>query len=337
MNIQSKIFSHSIRFLLLFIFVSFSCTPNISKSTKTIGSQINIMNGNTIKTDNYSKLSLNAGMTSSENRDLYFLKLDYSHPEFVPHIYPGDKLILTIDDIDLELNAFYVEPSKDHVISYYYIDKLDLIDLGNAKEARLKAYGGNDHIEAEFSTENIHMIREYINSHVFQDVEISEDDLPRNWGFLGVGGGTSHIVWLGSFSRQFTLEDFPELLNFGSLGLGYTEFDYERIRYNNQQYVTDFNEQIWIFGAIYGLSYPVNWIRSWTLEIGFLFQYYYYNDERYKNLVRDSKNFPTISYRNVKGKSYSGPTIGFFIQAGSFWYSINTFGYWNLGVSIPIK
>ena len=326
-------------FLLLGLIAVISCntqTAQITNSLKGGGSTYDLMHGNKLETDKYGKLSLNAGLTTSENKEYYFLKLDYKHPESIPHIYPGDILIITIDGIDLELDAFYVEPSEKHVISYYYIDKLDLIDLGNANSAIMKVYGGNQTVDAEFTKKNIRLFHEFINSHVFSEVMIPAKEISKNWGFLGVGGGTSHNIWLGLFAEQLKINFAPNLTDFGSLGIGYTEFDYEKI-YNRGENIESVKEPIWIFGTIYGLTYPVNWLTNWSLDIGITLQFYHYNDEDWQKILSRVKTNPNFTYRVLNGEPYSGTTVGAFIQAGSFWYSINTFGAWNLGVSIPIK
>lgn len=335
-------------YLLLGLMFVISCniqTAQFTPSLKSGSSTYKLMHGNKLETDNYGELSLNAGLNTSENKEYYFIKLDYKHPESVPHIYPGDPLTLTIDGIDLKIDAFYVEPAELQVTSYYYIDKLDLIDLGNAKSVSMRAYGGDQFIESKFNSTNIALFREFIHSYILPEVIITDEEVSKNWGFLGFGGGTSHNVWLGLFAEQLKIDYVPNLTDFGALGIGYTEYEYELLSLRPDQNqrnfyiskITPVKEPIWIFCVTYGLTYPVNFITNWSLDVGVTVQYYHYDDAEWQELVKYDDYNPYSGYRVVGGEPYSGTTFGAFIQVGSFWYSINTFGAWNLGVSIPIK
>ena len=327
--------------------ISFWCITSlaqISDSANKTGSKYNIMHGNLLVSDNFSKLYLNAGVAKSNNSEFYFLKLDYTHPESVPHIYPGDILVLTIDGIELEVDAYDVKPSQNRTISFYNIDKFDLIDLGNARNVHLKAFGGDQFIEADFSAENIQNMREFINAYIFSEVMVTEQASDKYWGFLGVGGGTSHNVWIGMYLDKLKLNFVPDLSDFGAIGLGYSQFEYERFSYVTDQWqnyyissISTVKEPIWVVGAIYGITYPINWLMKWSLNIGFVFQYYNFDEKHWEDEKGRLEENPYESYRIVNREPYSGATVGVFIQAGSFWWSINTFGAWTAGVSISIK
>jgi len=309
-----------------------------------------IIQGNILKTSDGGVLSLSPGKIVSREEEIYYvLKLDYGNINGTPRIYPGDKLLLTIDGTTLELESFDVVPRENQVTVYYQADKFDLIDMGNANTIEVKAFGGDEFIEGVFAKKNIDLIRTFSRTYILPLGEVpTQAKQKRKQVFVGFGAGSSYEMWVGYFDDVIKIKSIPKLSDFIALNLGYSKFksirlyplgDTPPLTYN--YYGGSYEENIAIIGAMYGFTHPVDWLTTWSVEVGFTLQVYFSGVTDWAHSTYTDYGPPwyfLADYEVIKnsGEPYDGTTVGFFIQAGSLWFRLNTFGACAGGLSVPL-
>ena len=335
----------------------FSCSSSSQQIKSSVRSydlshkeKSHIIQGNILKTTDGGVLSLSPGkIVSSEEEIYYVLKLDYGNINGTPRIYPGDKILLNIDGTSLELESFDVVPRENQVTVYYQVDKFDLIDMGNANTIKVKAFGGGEFIEGEFTKKNIDIIRTFCSTYVLPIGEVPVLGKPQRKNvFVGFGAGSSYELWIGYYDDVIKIKSIPKLSDFIALNLGFSRFESIRLYplrdtppLTYKYYGGTYEENIAIIGAMYGFTHPVDWLTTWSLEVGFTLQVYFSGVADWDHTTYIDYGPPwyyLADYDVIKssGEPYDGTAIGFYIQAGSIWFRLNTFGAWAGGLSVPL-
>jgi hypothetical protein len=120
------------------------------------------------------------------------------------------------------------------------------------------------------------------------------------------------------------------------VGIGLVRFEFSIYNsYPGKGYLWDgdFTESNYSVNLMYGLTFPSPF-GNWSFETGLTYQYYYFNKNWNKENT-GSEDEPTL-YRLTDGEPHEGSVIGLFLQAGGFWFQINTLKYWAVGISLPI-
>lgn len=252
--------------------------PPASPADLYTGSHVTF--GNVLISAGKTRLSLDPGTVTSEHQVFYFLRLDDRTDKDILHIYPGDLLAIVMNDITVKLYAVNVLPEKQHVVAYYYINQLDLFDLGNAKTARVVVFGGDESVQADFSTGNIAFIQEFATKNIIEKPEEVPEPVRQLWGFFSAGTGEASNFWLAYYLKPFKNTDTRDFLAFGA---GFRKFEYHFIYYWDQPIDADDikSDPVFILHGMYGLSFPVNLFIPFRLDCGVLIENYHLNTEAY--------------------------------------------------------
>jgi len=286
----------------------------------------------------------------------YALKLSYTPAMMDLMIAEGDRLTFEIDYGQVELTAYDVKTTDREIVVYYHIDKWDLVDIGNSRNAIVKVHD-------QFSAEKINLTRNNINEYklfasgyVLGTLFIPDhgQSVKEHWGFISVGYGTVFGIWLTKYFNLFF--SGTELIagDFLSAGVGFAPFSYYVYQVNrfpvfdeNTGWYLDYayrlpekkSDPVYHFGIMYGLSNR-SLIADVSVEIGFSLQYFMHRtgyDEMYTiNQIPLTPDSPERVYRIISGSAMEGFAGGIFLQAGILWIHANTLKAWSAGLSAPI-
>jgi hypothetical protein len=283
------------------------------------------------------KCSLNPGYIKSRSREYYFLKFEYRNYRLPYHFQKDDSIKISIDGNEIILLAYDISKTDEKLTVYYKIDRWDILDLGNANHVSVVIPLKKIKLQSQFSKKNIYNYKYYAAKYILETDEIpkpGEPEYEQSWGFVGGGIGTGYEFWLGSFTNFIMVES--EMGDYIAFGAGFSPFDFWRYSFTSSDRKYHLNGKFtgnsYYLNLMYGLSHLVPRSKI-SIETGITFQYYFHDSDWDQNIGSDL--YPTI-YELDKGRPYSGPALGLFLQIGGFWAQINSKLNSALGIAIPL-
>ena len=298
--------------------------------------------------------TLNPGKIILKNDKYYILRFFYSSYLDTFIINEGNNILITADGRKIYLESHYVIVGDNEVTAYYEIPVLDLIEMSQAKFVTILVNGVNDTFYSEFKPQNFINFDNFIKKYVYTSNEnvngLREDktSVSKLRGFVSVGAGTGYELWFTyytNFLRNKVLQNKGDFISFGA---GFTKFYYDRYSLSQisvepppqfwYEYSGSHKNYIWYINAMYGLTYASGF-GSWSFEIGMTLQYYKIDDNNWDEYIPFDTMWGTVPFYNynvTSGIANDGFVLGIFAQSGIFWFRINLWKSWILGLSIPI-
>ena len=337
-----KIFSTVI--MTIFYFACSTTKPSMApvQELNTGGVKTVIMRGNLIECYlsgglTPHKCSLNPGFIKSRSKEYYFLKFEYHNYRLPYDVNKHDSIKISIDGSEINLFAYDIGKMKEKLIVYYKIDPWDVLDIGNASKVSVIIPLKEIQIQSKFSKKNIYNYKYFAAKYILETDEIPgpvETAYRQSWGFVNGGFGTGYEFWIGHYTNFILVES--ELGDYIAIGAGFSPFEFWRYSYTNfnRKYNLDgkFTENNYYLNLMYGLTHFVPRSKI-SIETGITFQYYFHDSNWDQNM--GSNLYPT-KYELDKGKPYSGPALGLFLQVGGFWAQLNSKLNYALGFAIPM-
>ncbi len=289
------------------------------------------------------------------NESEYLVRFFYSSYTDTFLIDVGNEIIILADSSAIKLIAHSVEYGHKEVTAYYQISVLDIIEICRSNSVYINIYGVSNQLDREFSQKNIENYNNFANKVIFDsdgridESLIGKSEISKLRGFISFGVGTGYEAWIAYYTNIIKKNNMKELGDFIALGFGTATFNYDRYIHRSTSaeppprywydYFDSNQNRIWYFNLMYGQTHPSS-LGNWSVDLGLTFHYYFLDDRNWNEYVPREVRWgiiPQYEYKITDGDADEGFAMGLFIQAGIFWFRINTKNYWATGLSLPIR
>jgi hypothetical protein len=330
----------------------FAAVHNIYDPEKQLSTRLMVGNSlplNPLEAMRLIKVSLDPGIVRSVDGSSYaFIKLVCVSRLESNLLQPDDSLLIQMDGRELLLLAYAKNVKNRQTDTYYAIDRLDLIELGNSKKVNIVVTADPFDFKKTLDEQTIINFRKFSHEVILSQKPRYREKEKKKRGFIGVGKGNVYQVVGGYYTNLLKDKPVKGISDFIAIGLGQSSFDYDVYKlyqvntypvvYRYYYYLHRINKSNHAI-ALWGISYQKpSWIAS--LELAASINYYYLKDPYWNEYIPYQTEIGTLPFFiNIHrgGKIHKGWAVGAFLQAGPLWYHIDTKSVWTIGLSLPIK